>query len=72
MALSSSGRPLGWLVGWLALNLRGEAANARESFDLGFFSSQSQTDLSAIGQMLRRSEFKLISVSTVLWSRVFI
>lgn len=51
----------GWLLVWLALNLCGEAANARESFDLGFYSSQSQGDLSAISQMLRAIKFKLIS-----------
>lgn len=32
VALSWSGRLLGWLAGWLALNLCREAANARESF----------------------------------------
>lgn len=51
----------GWLFVWLALNLHRETTNARESFDLGFRSSQSQGDLSAIGQMLRAIKFKLIS-----------
>lgn len=38
-ALSSSGQLLGWLLSRWALILRGEAANAGESFDLGLYSS---------------------------------
>lgn len=53
VALFFSGR----LFVWLALSLRREATNARESFDLGFRSSQSQGDLSTIGQMLRAIKF---------------
>lgn len=39
VVLFLSGQLPGWLVCWLALNLCEEAANARESFGLGFFAA---------------------------------